>query len=259
MYQASTFACYVNFFVYKKDVCECITMVYPGVMVDHREPKVRRADAIRSALEELIFSGEFSDGDRLDEVKLAERFQVSRTPLREAFQALAEAGLLELIPRRGAFVRHPSFVELVEMFEVMAELEAMCGRLAARRITDRSLQELETAARACERAMEQGDTDEYYWENERFHSLLYDASGNTFLAAEAKKLHRRLQTFRRMQLLVRGRMPQSMAEHRAILAALQHGDAPKAEIALRAHVSVQGEKFNDLMANYGHAAMKRAG
>jgi len=219
----------------------------------------RRADEVRAALEQAIFSGEFADGDRLDEVKLAERFDVSRTPLREAFQALAEAGLLELIPRRGAFVRHPSFVELVEMFEVMAELEAMCGRLAARRISDEALENMKQAETACEAALRRGDTDEYYWENERFHSLLYEASGNSFLAAEARKLHNRLQTFRRLQLRVRGRMNQSMSEHKAILKALEEGDPVKAEAELRIHVSVQGERFNDLMASYGQSDIRRAG
>lgn len=228
-------------------------------MADHKQNNCRRADEVRSSLEELILSGEFMDGDRLDEVSLAERFQVSRTPLREAFQALAEAGLLELIPRRGAFVRHPSFVEMIEMFEVMAELEAACGRLAARRISDKDLEELQLAANACEEALDTKDVDDYYWKNERFHNLLYQASGNSFLASEAHKLHKRLQTFRRLQLLVRGRMSQSMAEHRAILQALKDGDPLKAEQELRAHVSVQGEKFNDLMANYGRSEYKRTG
>ena len=81
----------------------------------------RRADSIAEELEELIFDGTFGDGDRLDEVRLAEQFGVSRTPLREAFQRLALSGLVQLIPRRGAFVRQPGPVELMEMFEVMAE------------------------------------------------------------------------------------------------------------------------------------------
>ena len=102
----------------------------------------RRADTIADELEELIFDGTFPDGERLDEVRLAEHFGVSRTPLREALQRLARSGLVELIPRRGAFVRQPGPVELLEMFEVMAEVEAVCGRLAARRISDEAFAEL---------------------------------------------------------------------------------------------------------------------
>ncbi len=217
----------------------------------------RRADSIRETLEQLIITGEFADGERLDEIRLSERFNVSRTPLREAFQMLSASGLLELIPRRGAYVRHPGIVELVEMFEVMAELEGMCGRLAARRVTDEDLRELKTAARDCETALISRDADTYYRENGRFHSLLYTASGNSFLASEASRLQRRLQPFRRMQLRVRGRMSQSMEEHRAILSALEDGDPERAEQELRSHIAVQGERFNDLMAHYSRTSKRR--
>ena len=108
----------------------------------------RRADTIAEELEERIFDGTFPDGCRLDEVRLAENFGVSRTPLREALQRLARSGLVELVPRRGAFVRQPGPVELIEMFEVMAEFEAVCGRLAAKRISDDALAQLRDAQQA---------------------------------------------------------------------------------------------------------------
>jgi DNA-binding GntR family transcriptional regulator len=210
----------------------------------------RRADAIRRELEQMIVSGQLVDGARLDEARLAERFGCSRTPLREALQGLAASGLVQLVARRGAFVRHPGFAEMVEMFEVMAELEALCGRLAARRIAPAVLAALRGTEAACAAAVAAGDSDRYYAENERFHQLLYSASGNAFLAAEAARLHRRLQPFRRLQLQVRDRMAQSLAEHRAIIAALEAGDGASAAGALRDHVAVQGAKFNDLVASY---------
>lgn len=203
----------------------------------------------------MILTGQLADGDRLDEVSLSERFGCSRTPLREAFQVLAASGLVQLIPHRGAFVRHPAFEELVEMFEVMAELEAMCGRLAARRVTPRELAELLETVLACEAAVAEGDSDRYYAENERFHMMIYQAGGNRFLAGEAARLHRRLKPFRRMQLQVRGRMGQSLAEHREALEALQRGDEAAAARVLRDHVAVQGSKFNDLMASYRRSAL----
>lgn len=228
-------------------------------MMNHDAPIAqRRAESIRETLEHLIITGEFSDGDRLDETRLSERFSVSRTPLREALQMLAASGLLELIPRRGAYVRHPGIIELVQMFEVMAELEGMCGRLAARRLTNDDLSALKKSAAACEAALETGDADAYYRENEHFHTLLYVASGNSFLATEARRLQKRLQPFRRMQLHVRGRMAQSMAEHHRILVALEQGDAIAAESELQDHIAVQGEKFNDLMAHYDRSNMRRS-
>ncbi len=102
-------------------------------------------DHVREELEQAILTGAYDDGARLDENSLSTRFAVSRTPIREALQMLAASGLVELIARRGAFVRHPGFVELLEMFEVMAELEALCGRLAARRLTDTALDSLKQA------------------------------------------------------------------------------------------------------------------
>ncbi|MCD1625586.1 MAG: GntR family transcriptional regulator [Paracoccaceae bacterium] len=216
----------------------------------------RMADHVREALEQMIVTGEFADGERLDEIRLAERFHVSRTPLREAFQVLAASGLVELLPRRGAFVRHPAFHEMIEMFEVMAELEAFCGRLAARRVTPDVLAAIRATVDACEAAAHAGDSDGYYRENERFHHMIYTASGNEFLEGEAQRLHRRLQPFRRMQLRVRGRMVQSLTEHRQILDALEEGDSTTAETVLRDHVAVQGGKFNDLMASYKQSNLR---
>ncbi|EAQ06052.1 GntR family transcriptional regulator [Yoonia vestfoldensis] len=216
----------------------------------------RLADHVREALEQMIVTGDFADGERLDEIRLAERFNVSRTPLREAFQALAASGLVQLLPRRGAFVRHPAFHEIIEMFEVMAELEAVCGRLAARRVTPQTLEQIKATVIACECAAHAGDSDGYYRENEHFHQLVYIASGNDFLANEAQRLHKRLQPFRRMQLRVRGRMIQSLSEHRLILTALETGDSTTAEAGLREHVAVQGSKFNDLMASYKRSNLR---
>ncbi|WP_306153036.1 GntR family transcriptional regulator [Roseovarius sp. MMSF_3281] len=214
----------------------------------------RRADIIAEQLEERIFDGTYQDGDRLDEVRLAEHFGVSRTPLREALQRLARSGLVELVARRGAFVRQPGPVELMEMFEVMAEFEAVCGRLAARRISDEALADLHDANEKCQAAVEANDPDSYYAENERFHAIIYRESGNGFLAKETGTLHRRLQPFRRQQLRLRGRMAQSMGEHRAILEALEKGDAEAAATALRGHVAIQGEKFYSLIATLKSAA-----
>jgi DNA-binding GntR family transcriptional regulator len=214
----------------------------------------RRSDTIAAELEELIFDGTFTDGDRLDEVRLAEQFRVSRTPLREALQRLARSGLVELIPRRGAFVRQPGPVELMEMFEVMAEVEAVCGRLAAVRISDLALAELHDANQKCQAAVDCQDSETYYNENERFHKIIYKQSGNSFLETETGNLHRRLKPFRRQQLRLRGRMAQSMAEHHAILEALENGDAEAAATVLRDHVAIQGEKFHSLMVNLKNAA-----
>ena len=214
----------------------------------------RRADIIADKLERLIVDGTLADGERLDEVQLAQRFDVSRTPIREAFQRLANSGLVEQLPRRGVFVRQPGPVELVEMFEVMAELEAVAARLAAERISDDALAVLTETNARCNAAVQAEDADGYYRWNETFHAKIYEQSGNGFLEQECLKLQKRLQAYRRLQLRLRGRLGQSMQEHEAILAALSDGDGDRAADVMRRHVSVQGEKFHRLMRTMKPAA-----
>ena len=118
---------------------------------------MRRADALRDQLEQDIVTGALRPGERLDEQSLAARFGVSRTPIREALMQLASAGLVELQPRRGAFVASLSLKEVIERFEVMAALEGACGALAARRITDAERRELLEAHEACAQQAPGGD------------------------------------------------------------------------------------------------------
>ena len=206
---------------------------------------------LRDRIEDRIATGIYALGERLDETSLAEHFGVSRTPVREALQQLAAGGLVELRGRRGAIVSAPDPARLMEMFDVMAELEAMCGRLAARRLVPSDEAALNETLRACLEAAQAGDPDAYYYENERFHRAIYAASGNRFLADQALSLHKRLAPFRRLQLRVRNRLKTSQREHEEILAAILDGDAATAAERLRAHVAIQGERFSDLVASLG--------
>ena len=207
-----------------------------------------RSEAVRDEIEELIAVGKLRPGKHLDETELAERFGVSRTPVREALNQLANAGLVEIRPRRGAVVAEVGPYKLVEMFEVMAELEGMCGRLAARRISKEQEAALVAAQQACEEVRASGDPDLYSERNDVFHGIIYTASQNSFLIEQAWLLRRRLRPYRRLQLRVRDRIPNSLSEHEAIVAAIQAGDADKANQLLREHVTIQGKRFGDLIA-----------
>jgi DNA-binding GntR family transcriptional regulator len=202
---------------------------------------------LRQAIEDAIVAGDFLPGERLDEMALAQRFGVSRTPIREALHQLAIAGLIEIRPRRGAIVATLTPQKLYEMFEVMAELEAVAARLAARRLSESEARALEAAHRACE--AKRHDIDAYYEANEAFHRAIYAASGNHFLAEQCCALQKRLRPYRRHQLRVRNRLQTSFAEHEAVMAALLAGDGEGASAALRAHVRIQGERFGDLVAS----------
>lgn len=220
--------------------------------------KKRGATGYKEQLEDDVATGRLAPGARLDEASLAARFGVSRTPIREMLLQLAAQGLVELRPYRGAIVSSPDPKSLMEMFEVMAELEAMCGRLAARRLTDESEKELVETLQACAEAAENGDPDAYYYENERFHRAIYKGSGNAFLADQALLLHKRLAPFRRLQLRVRNRLHVSQREHERIVAAIISGDPEEAADALRAHVVVQGERFTDLVASLNYKSRQSA-
>ncbi|TDN98199.1 MULTISPECIES: GntR family transcriptional regulator [Halomonas] len=204
---------------------------------------------LRDALEDDIINGRREPGERLDPEALCRDFEVSRTPVREAIQQLVASGLVTVTPKKGTFVAQVGLHQLVEMFEVMAELEGMCGRLAARRISEEELRALREAMARCVAAARAGDTDEYYYENEGFHHAIYAASHNGFLMEEARQLKQRLKPYRRLQLQVRKRMSRSLAEHREILAAIEHGDAERAERLLREHVVIQGERFSDFVSS----------
>lgn len=211
-------------------------------------PSTRRSVQLSEEIEERIVTGAYPPGRRLDEQELADSFGVSRTPVREALIQLASIGLVEIKPRRGATVPEVGADRVCEMFEVMAELEAMCGRLAARRITPSEQYALLEAHHACEAARDANTPDVYYQLNEVFHQRLYGASHNAFLAEQATALHRRLRPYRRLQLRVRNRMANSFNEHQAIVDAIVKGDSDLAAAQLRAHVTVQGERFADLLA-----------
>lgn len=208
----------------------------------------RRPGQLGEEIEERIVTGVYPPGMRLDEQELAAAFGVSRTPIREALIQLASIGLVEIRPRRGATVPEMSADRLCEMFEVMAELESMCGRLAARRILPAEQSRLQEAHQACEAARDAGKPDLYYQLNEVFHRCIYDASHNGFLAEQATALHRRLRPYRRLQLRVRNRMASSFTEHANIVEAIIAGRSEDAAALLRSHVVVQGERFTDLVA-----------
>jgi DNA-binding GntR family transcriptional regulator len=204
------------------------------------------AISIRNAIEQDIATGDASPGARLDECSLAERFGVSRTPVREALGQLAASGMIELRPHRGAVVADVTPDRLFQMFEAMAELEAAAAGLAARRMQPADARALQAAQEACRKA--RLNPDAYYEANEQFHQLIYHASGNPVLAEQCLALQKRLRPYRRLQLRVAGRTNRSFDEHASVLAALEAGDGARAAEALRAHVMVQGERFADLVA-----------
>lgn len=209
----------------------------------------KRSETLRESIEELIAIGKLAPSQHLDETVLAEQFGVSRTPIREALIQLSSMGIIVMRPRRGAIVAEIGPQQLIEMFEVMAEFEAMCGRLAARRMTPVEHAALMAAHQACRDACEAVDPDAYFYKNEAFHEQIYAGSHNTFLAEQARALHRRLRPYRRLQLRVRERLRASYDEHQGVVDAIIAGDSERTVELLRQHIVVQGQRFADLIAS----------
>jgi DNA-binding GntR family transcriptional regulator len=208
-----------------------------------------RSETLKDAIEEMIAVGKFAPGQHLDETELAASFGVSRTPIRETLIQLASMGLVVIRPRRGAVVAELGPQQLVERFEVMSELESICARLAARRMTPAEQDALRAAHAACKEAMTSQDPDDYYVKNEAFHEAIYAGSHNQFLIEQARSLYRRLRPYRRLQLRVRDRVSNSYAEHDEMVQAIIDGDGELAARLTREHVMIQGQRFADLMAS----------
>ncbi len=205
----------------------------------------KHANQLAKVLEDEIASGALPPGTRLEEVALAERFGVSRTPIREALHLLSASGLIDLRPRRGAIVASLSLERLLQMFEVMAEMEATSARLAALRMTIEERKALEHQHLVCGKSSASGDGDYYYEENASFHTLICNGAHNAFLADEVQRLRRRLQPYRRLQLRLEGRIDASFAEHTAITEAIIAGEEERAADVMRKHVSIQASRFGD--------------
>jgi DNA-binding GntR family transcriptional regulator len=217
-----------------------------------------RSETLREAIEEMIAVGKLQPGHHLDETELAKEFGVSRTPIREALIQLASMGIIVIRPRRGAVVAEIGPQQLVEMFEVMSELEAMCGRLAARRMSAVEHASLLAAHQACKDARNARDPDTYFYQNEAFHDRIYTGSHNAFLAEQARSLHRRLRPYRRLQLRVRDRVAASYGEHEEVVRAIIAGDGELTAELLRSHIMIQGQRFADLIASLPQLSAKAA-
>jgi len=207
-----------------------------------------RADDLRHLIEAAIIEGKLLPGQKLDEQVLAAQFKVSRTPVREALRLLASTGLVEKRPRLGAVVATLTLPRLIEMFQVMAELEGLCARLAARRITPDDRRRLEASHRACREAVERDDPEGFYAANKTFHETIYAAGHNQFLDESTRSLRNQIAPHRRYITYQPGRMAESIGEHEAVMQAIFSGEGDRAAQLMRQHVNILGDNLVDLIS-----------
>jgi DNA-binding GntR family transcriptional regulator len=203
-------------------------------------------DEVAARLRERIFAGELMPGTFLDEVRLAEQLEISRTPLREALKVLTAEGLVRHEPRRGSFVNEVTEQDLDEIFPVMALLEGRCAHEAAVHATDADIEALEVLHDKLQRHAKAKRINDYYAANYAIHEAIIALANNRWLAQVIADLRKILKLARLQQLQAPGRLDQSLSEHMAVFAALKARDPDGAEAAMRTHLTRQREALRTL-------------
>jgi DNA-binding GntR family transcriptional regulator len=195
-----------------------------------------RADEIGKKIADDIVLGHFEPGMRLDEVMLANRFAVSRTPVREALKQLATQGLVVCRPNRGAVVAQLTAEQIARMFEAIGELEAACARHAALRLSASERDHLCTLHAQARVAMRAADADLYDQLNQELHRVIIQGCGNPVLIDMTLGLRHRLSPFRSSQFRQIERISASFEEHAVIIEALMAHDVSTAQRQMRSHL-----------------------
>jgi phosphonate utilization transcriptional regulator len=201
---------------------------------------------VQREIERRIVAGELVPGAKLNEAELAAAMGISRGPVREAFRALEQAGLVHTEKNRGVFVRQVSLEEANEIYEVRAALEAQIGKLAAKRATAPQLERLRAIVKRMQAVGRKRDPDAYFPLNIEFHEALAEAAGNRALAANYRRVVNELNLYRR-EAIQRNVdiIPVSTKEHAAIVDAVARGDARLAERLLYEHVINSRSRLHD--------------
>ncbi len=194
-------------------------------------------ELVFESLREAIISGHLRPGERLMEMQLAEEMGVSRTPVREAIRKLELEGLVVMIPRKGAYVSGLSLKDIVDVFEIRGALEGLAAELAAERINEEELEELERYLVKIAEDIDKGDLQKVVATDTDFHSLLYKASRNHRLSQIINNLREQIQRFRTTSLSYPGRMKEALEEHRKIVEAISERNGELACKLAQEHIA----------------------
>lgn len=189
-------------------------------------------DAIRSA----INSGKYHPGERLMEIQMAEELGISRTPVREAIRKLEMEGFVVMIPHKGTYVADISLKDITEIYEVRLSLDMLAASLAAERISDEELEEMNRQLLLTATLSVKKDMDKIVAADSVFHDVLYRAARNERLVAIINNLREQITNIRGRSMAQPGRMKETLAEHRALLDAIASRDAEAAAAAARNHI-----------------------
>ena len=197
-------------------------------------------EEVAELLRQRIFKRELEPGNWIDELKIAEEYGISRTPLREALKVLAAEGLVTMKVRRGAYVTEVSKTDLADVYHLLSLLESDAAGVVATKATDAELAELQKLHKELEAAAKPGkagkaNTDQFFAVNEQFHMRLLQIANNRWRDQMVADLRKVMKLNRHNSLLKTGRIEESLAEHRAIMEALAARDAALTAQRMREH------------------------
>ncbi len=194
-------------------------------------------EEVAELLRQRIFSRDLEAGSWIDELKIAKDYGISRTPLREALKVLAAEGLVTMKVRRGAYVTEVSEQDLTEVYHLLSLLESDAAGMVATHATELQLDELKNIHEQLEATVRKGKTDreKFFEVNERFHMTLLTIANNRWRDQMVADLRKVMKLNRHHSLFKTGRVEDSLAEHRAIMAALATRDASGATERMREH------------------------
>jgi DNA-binding GntR family transcriptional regulator len=190
-------------------------------------------EEVAELLRQRIFSRELAPGSWIDELKLAEEYGISRTPLREALKVLATEGLVTMKVRRGAYVTEVSERDLTDVYHLLALLESDAAGVVAERASAAQIGQLQALHDDLEKAVD--DRERFFQLNEAFHMCLLEIADNRWRDQMVADLRKVMKLNRHNSLLKSGRIGESLAEHRAIMQALVARDADAAARRMREH------------------------
>lgn len=220
-------------------------------MPSKRPVFTKASDRIRLAIESAVKDGGLLPGDPLDEAALAEQYQVSRTPVREALIQLQVQGIVTSLPRGGMIVAKMDLQQLMSLWELLAELEGVAVRLACQRMTPDELRAIVLHHEASAAIVEADDVAGWQDSNLGFHELIYRATRNPYLRQEVLRIRTRTGFYRKHAFGALGRIKASFEQHRQVVLALQQGDAHAAAEAMVAHMRPEQSPsgLTDLIVN----------
>jgi len=207
-------------------------------------------------IREAIISGDLKPGERLMEVQLAEELGVSRTPVREAIRKLELEGFLIMLPRKGAYVAEISLKDIIDVFEIRAALDSLAAGLAAERITDEELEDLERSLLSVVESADQNDLDGIVDTDTSFHDIIYKASRNERLIQIINNLREQIQRFRTTSLAFPGRMQIAVDEHRKIVEAISERNVSLAQSLAQEHIESAENIMLEALKNSGYRLNK---